>query len=293
MWKIQNGIDLQFTIADTRFDALNFVYEEFRRSIPRHVHGSGSYEIHYISRGYGQALIQGRPYEITPNTLFVTGPHIEHAQTPCPDRPMCEYCIYLKAEKKRRRRSFGEEECALLETLEQTPFWFGQDTQRTGALILELFEELKEMKTGWQFLAEALLRQLPVRLARNYEYAGKNHTKSTASVSQNDKTSVLIEEYFLYQYHSLSLEELARLLHLGTRQTERLLQRQYGKSFLQKKTEARMSAASILLSDPGRSITSVSEALGYSSVEHFSAAFRKYYRMSPRQYRKEMTGHGL
>ncbi len=293
MWKIPNGIDLQFSIADTRFNALNFVYEEFRRSIPRHVHGSGSYEIHYISQGYGQALIQGHSYEVTPNTLFVTGPHIEHAQTPSPNRPMCEYCIYLKEEKKRQNHPYREGEDALLEAWERTPFWFGQDTQRAGSLILELFGELKEMKTGWQFQAEALLRQLPVKLVRNYEYDKKNQEQAAAPISQSDKTAVLIEEYFLYQYDSLSLEELACLLHLGTRQTERLLQRQYGKSFLQKKTEARMSAASILLSDPGRSVTSVSEALGYSSVEHFSTAFRKYYQMSPRQYRKEMTGHGL
>ena len=35
-----------------------------------------------------------------------------------------------------------------------------------------------------------------------------------------------------------------------------------------------MSAAAILLSDSSRSITSVAEALGYSSMEHFSSAFK-------------------
>ena len=99
----------------------------------------------------------------------------------------------------------------------------------------------------------------------------------------------MIEEYFLYQYRSLSLEDLAKRLGLSTRQTERLLQKQYGKTFLQKKTEARMSAAAILLSNAEYSITSIAEELGYSSIEHFTSAFRNYYDMSPRQYRKELT----
>ena len=95
-----------------------------------------------------------------------------------------------------------------------------------------------------------------------------------------------MEEYFLYEYKNLSLEQLARRLGVTPRQTERLLKQYYGKTFLQKKAEARMSAASTLLGDPTRSITDISEALGYSSIEHFSNAFRRYYGMNARDYRK-------
>ena len=95
----------------------------------------------------------------------------------------------------------------------------------------------------------------------------------------------MIEDYFLYEYPRLSLQELAGRLGLGPRQTERLLRRLYGRTFLQKKTEARMNAAAVLLADAGRSVTAVAEQLGYASVEHFSSAFRRYYGLSPRQYR--------
>lgn len=57
-------------------------------------------------------------------------------------------------------------------------------------------------------------------------------------------------------------------------------------NILQKK-ETPHVAASILLTYSDRSISSIAEELGYSSVEHFSAAFRKYYNKSARQYRKE------
>ena len=289
MFTEYRDLDISFTIGKTNFHALNFIYEQFRRTIPGHSHGNGSYEIHYIPEGYGRALIDGRYYEITPGTLYVTGPHIEHAQTPLPEHPMCEYCIYLKTTRRRSASGNASEENNLTKIFTETTFWFGQDSQMIGEVIKTLFTELKDRHTGWEFQSEALLRQLFVRLVRSYEKTLSNMT--SVRPHSTDKTSVIIEEYFLYQYHSLSLQDLAKRLGLSTRQTERLLQKQYGKTFLQKKTEARMSAAAILLSNTECSITSIAGELGYSSIEHFTSAFRNYYDMSPRQYRKELIEH--
>ena len=286
------NLDISFAIGNTNFHALNFIYEQFHRTIPSHAHGNGSYEIHYIPEGYGRALIDGRYYEITPGTLYVTGPHIEHAQTPFPKHPMCEYCIYLKISHSRSAvEKASKEENHLTKIFTETTFWFGQDSQTVGEVIKTLFAELEDRNTGWEFQSEALLRQLFVKLVRSYEKTMSG--KASVRPCSADKTSVIIEEYFLYQYRSLSLEDLANQLGLSTRQTERLLQKQYGKTFLQKKTEARMSAAAILLSSAEYNITSIAEELDYSSIEHFTSAFRNYYNMSPRQYRKALTGQAF
>lgn len=226
----------------------------------------------------------------------MTGPHVEHAQTPHLEDPMCEYCIYLKAEKRRRSQPVTGSEAdgsgQILALLEKTPFWFGQDTHNVSPLVEDLFTELENRYTGYQLQVESLLRQILIRLVRNFEEK-KGSGAPSGSLITTDKTAVIIEDYFLYEYQNLSLEELAVKLGLGTRQTERLLQKHYGKTFLQKKTEARMSAAAILLTDSSRSITSVAEALGYSSIEHFSSAFKNYYQVSPRQYRKEGAYHSF
>ena len=74
-------------------------------------------------------------------------------------------------------------------------------------------------------------------------------------------------------------------MNLSRRQTERLLQQHYGKTFLQKKKEARMSAACILLQAGDKSIASVAYELGYSSPEHFTHAFKNYYHIAPSSYR--------
>ncbi len=347
MQKFYGDTSIHFTIADTRFQTLNMIYEEFRRTIPSHVHGSGSYEIHYINAGYGNALINGHHYTLTPHTLYVTGPHVEHAQSPLPENPMQEYCIYLKSEKKRRSpsssgsRSVSKEELAIVNIFEECTFWFEQESVWAGDLIQKLFQAVEKPQFGWFLEAEALMKQLLVYLARAYQtgtadafsgpsfsglslsgqasaeqasdgrfHAGRSYSDPAAGNDTNGnhtrfsdggadpfisgpqlphKTSIIIEDYFLYHYQQLSLEELADKLGLGTRQTERLLLKHYGKTFLQKKTEAKMSAASQLLTDTTQSITSIAEDLGYSSIEHFSSAFKKYYQKSPRQYRKDLV----
>lgn len=288
-----NDHTIRFTIADTRFSTLNLVYERFRRTIPLHSHGSGSYEIHYISSGYGYALVDGRSYRLAPGCLYVTGPHILHAQSPDPNDPMCEYCIYLKLEKGKKNsfRTLSADAEAVVDTFENATVWFTPDAGQAGQWIKTLFQELETCRTGYELALEAHMKELLVWLVRSLE---KGRVKAAArAFSPADKTTFLIEEYFLYQYASLSLETLASRLDLSPRQTQRLLQKHYGKTFLQMKTEARMSAASVLLTGTGDSITSIADALGYSSMEHFSAAFKSYYQITPRQYRKSAAYHEI
>lgn len=284
MKTLYTDMDILFTLDNIQIHALNIVFERFTRTIPSHSHGNGCYEIHYIPFGYGKLVADGQYYDISPNTLYITGPHIEHAQTPIQSDPMQEYCVYLKI----RSTAQNQKKSSVVKAFTSMPFWIGEDTQGIHLLMKQLFDELEHCYTGYQNQVQLLLSQLLIYIVRNYE----QRSISLTSFSQNNVTeskSFIIEEYFLYEYQSLSLDALADKLKLSTRQTQRLLMEYYGKSFQQKKAEARMSAAAILLSDKTRSITSIAEDLGYSSIEHFSSAFRNFYHMSPREYRKHIT----
>lgn len=285
MRTLYTDMNIRFTLDGIPVHGLNIAFERFTRIIPAHSHGSGCYEIHYIPFGYGRLEAQGRYYDVTPGTLFVTGPHVEHAQTPLQEDPMQEYCVYLKilGNSRSRRPSL------LMDAFTSTPFWIGKDTQGLHSLMRQLFDELAHRYIGYQNQVELLLSQLLIHTVRNYEQRRISQTSFPRSNLAHSQ-SVIIEEYFLYEYPSLSLDGLAHRLKLSPRQTQRLLTEYYGKTFQQKKAEARMSAAAILLSDKSRSIASVAEALGYSSAEHFSSAFRKYYNASPREYRKQLRG---
>lgn len=276
-------LNLSFSLDSVPVQAINMTYERFLRTIPSHSHGSGCYEIHYIPFGYGSLTAEGRLFRIVPNTLFVTGPHVEHAQAPESEEPMQEYCTYLKIQDNARHKISSP----VMESFLSMPFWFGADNQGIHGLMRQLFQELERRPIGYLAQAKLLLSQLLIYTVRNYKNDRPTHS-SPAPESSANPGSVIIEEYFLYEYRSLSLEELACRLRLSPRQTQRLLLSYYGKSFQQKKAEAKMSAAAILLADKAKSITSIAEELGYSSPEHFSSAFRSYYGSCPREYRKNL-----
>jgi len=276
-------IDIRFSMDGIQIHALKIAFERFTRPIPSHSHGAGCYEIHYIPSGYGKLEAEGACYDITPDTLFVTGPHVEHTQIPIQPDPMQEYCVYVKIDHSARNGASS----AVIDAFTSTPFWIGKDVQGIHGLLRLLFDELEHRYIGYQNQTGLLLSQLLIYIVRNYQHCQVSRTPF-ARKNLADAKFVIIEGYFLYEYQTLSLSVLADRLKLSPRQTQRLLTEYYGKSFQEKKTEARMSAAAVLLTDKNRTITSIAEELGYSSSEHFSSAFRKYYQTTPREYRKQI-----
>ena len=135
--------------------------------------------------------------------------------------------------------------------------------------------------TGYPYNLEALCKMLIILIIRNYEKTSRSfHT--LPKFSPDAARNLAMEEAFLYEYKTLTIDTLSEKIGLSRRQTERLLKEQYGKTFLQKRTQARMSAALILLKS--KTVSETAEIVGYSSCEHFTNAFKNFYGSSPRSY---------
>lgn len=269
-------------MGNCRFHAVNLVCSLIKHNIPLHSHGINCYEIHYISEGYGTLNADGKEYVITPDTLFVTGPLVYHSQITDLSSPMLEWCVYLRTDE-------GETEKyddIILKFLSEK-FWIGRDEQGLLPLFQRLFSELENRFDGYLDMAGLLISQIVISIVRNYIKSSNRTGEMSAGASE--RTSIIIEEYFLYEYKTASLGELSKRLGLSERQTQRVIEKYYGSSFGEKKNEARMSAAAILLEDEALSLADVSERLGYSSQEYFTAAFKKYYNTSPGRFRKNKS----
>lgn len=289
MYKKYSNINIDFVIGTVKFTVLNIVCERFLRSIPMHAHSDNSYEIHYIEDGHGTATVNGEKYTLSPKTLYITGPNISHEHTPLLSDPIVEYCIYLKAESI---KGIPPEKDSMEDIFTKNHFWFGFDSQNLSETVSQLLNELDGKRPGFAVAARGLLEQCVVKIVRNYIFENRKLSFSKYTVKSkpenlNEQKYIILEECFLYEYENITLKKLSDRLGLGTRQTERLLKAHYGKTFLQKKTEAKMSAAAVMLAESSKSITDISSALGYSTSEHFSQSFKKYYGMSPRDFRNK------
>ena len=280
------NLKLSFTIEHTEFTVLSISLEKMVTPIPRHSHSKNSYELHYVSFGHGKLIADEQTYEVVPGTFFVTGPGVFHEQISDPDDPMTEYGIYLQVNPEGAVAAKKEQ---LIREFLERKFWFGEATPGMHEFMKQIHNELEQRSIGYELVLPALLQQLVLMISRQDPQIGliqgDGLTSSTVETPA-DQTYLTIEEAFLYNYKDITLPKLATLVRLGTRQTERLLLKHYNKTFVQKKTEARMSAACLLLQDHSNSIASISASLGYSSPEHFSNAFQKYHHVSPSSYRK-------
>ena len=82
----------------------------------------------------------------------------------------------------------------------------------------------------------------------------------------------------------VELREAAKALKLSERTLQRKLS-DAGVTFTEELGEARLRAAKRLLTDTDAKLTAIAVEVGFSSLQHFSALFRRKLRMSPSQWR--------
>ena len=224
-------------------------------------------------------------YELYPNILYTTGPHIEHQQYSDLDDPTYEYCIYLRIEKAHDTKKNSSEN-SIIEPFLHYPFWYGKDCAKLQTTLEAIYQEFSAPGSAAPIMLRALFMQFLVKILRNYEPA------SNAAITYIPiplvKAYILIEDSFLLEYDTITLNELSHRLGLSTRQTSRILFNRYGQNFLQKRTEARMAAAATFLKEGKLSISEISDRLGYSYPNHFHTAFKNYYKMTVSEYKQNV-----
>ena len=279
-----DNLNITFSIGRYMITILKFTYECQTWNTPSHSHSSNSYELHYIPQGRGTLISSQKSYDLYPNVLYTTGPHVEHQQYPDPDDPTYEYCIYLRIEEthaKQCRKNMEQEN--IMDLFLNYPFWYGTDQADLPVTLEQIHRELFHPKPAAGLMLEALFIQFMVKVLRNYKPTSK--AAITSIPIPLIKAYILIEDSFLLEYDTITLEELSHRLGLSTRQTSRILFDRYGQNFIQKRTEARMAAAVTFLKEGRLSVSEIAARLGYSCPNHFHAAFKKYYHMTATEYK--------
>lgn len=150
-----NHLDITFTIDSAKFHVSSIMYGRTFHIVQSHSHGNGCYEIHYIPSGYGRAVIDGQLYNLSPKTLYVTGPHVEHSQVSDGENPTWEYCIYFylpNCDDFQKNRASD-----IVSIFSKNRFWFGRDSQDIETTMKQLFSEFSHKQVGYQYQIELLL----------------------------------------------------------------------------------------------------------------------------------------
>ena len=104
----------------------------------------------------------------------------------------------------------------------------------------------------------------------------------------------LIMRYIQNHYQTVTLRELAQQFHYNETYLSTLIRKNAGMSFSTLLNKLKTGRAKNYLETSAMSIQDISEAVGYSSADHFSRTFKKFYHCSPRDYRLNLQNsvHG-
>lgn len=94
-------------------------------------------------------------------------------------------------------------------------------------------------------------------------------------------------EYLEANYHrDITLEDVANAVYMSPRYLCGIFKAESGMTIFECITKLRMETAKELLRT-GRKIQDIAQVIGYNNVQSFYRFFKKYYKMTPVQYRRK------
>ncbi|MCA0755190.1 response regulator [Paenibacillus sp. N4] len=113
----------------------------------------------------------------------------------------------------------------------------------------------------------------------------KEALKTRSASGQPIVTAVrkYVDENYAYE---LTLASLASMFHLNETYLSGLFKQHAGVTFSEYITSLRMKKAGELLAESGLKLTDIAMLVGISSSSYFSTSFKKFYGMSPKEYRE-------
>jgi AraC-like DNA-binding protein len=113
-------------------------------------------------------------------------------------------------------------------------------------------------------------------------------SKKTVARTDYDRDRIHYAREYVTQHIDAppSLSELARVVGLNEYKLKHGFKEMFRTTVFGYLAEKRLELARDYLSNPNRSVTEIADMLGYSSIQHFSYAFKKKFGHSPKEVRK-------
>ena len=149
--------------------------------------------------------------------------------------------------------------------------------------ILEMYNESRINDQYTSHLLNNMLNVMLIRLIRNHSVA------NAESTPQTDEAFKVIY-YLTNHYLDTTLEKTAKTLGFSPAYCSRYIKSIIGLTYSQLINKMRFEYVAKRLLTTNDSITCISNSLGYENPENFIRAFKKYFHMTPTQYRRQASG---
>ena len=151
-------------------------------------------------------------------------------------------------------------------------------------IFFRILDEYHSRKNYFSSLINALLTEFFIQLLRDHE---KDVIVPNPSGHKPEENMIFILKYMDLHADTITLKELADFFNYSERQMARIIKDYTGQTFTGLIQNTRMAKACQSLRHPDIPISQIIRDAGYSNASHFYDVFRKIYKMTPAQYRKQ------
>lgn len=290
-----NILSLSFQVADVpcKLIAVN-PHNEYSIGAPRHLqHSHSALEMHCIWSGNMTMDCIGESIHLTGGHMLILPQGMYHyVRNTSPDADRMDILLEVGGERNSREA--------------QTQNFFKSLHLRHPLLLhadahpelFALLEKIRRITLEYKddFLQRERLKmqcvELVLLLGIAAESCAAEPEQKVCDYPDMRKNHYVIDDFFNHNYHGSSgMEVLAKRLSMSVRQTGRELQRTYGKGFREKMNECRLAVAVDLLQNTAKSISEISEILGYGDPANFSSFVKRQTGKAPSQIRKSKNIH--
>jgi AraC-like DNA-binding protein len=166
------------------------------------------------------------------------------------------------------------------------------DAARALPVVDLLAAELGHAGVGQQTVIDRLLDVLVVTAVRAYREAAPRIRPGWLAGVEDPVVEAATGLLHAFPDRAWTIDLLAREVLVSRSTLAARFTRAVGVPPMTYLSQWRLDLASDLLADPGATVASTAEALGYASPFSFSAAFRRRHGTSPSGYRRRILAHG-
>lgn len=244
------------------------------------MHAHEDYELFYLVSGQRRYFVGQTIYDIAPGNAIFIPRAVLHRTVSLGTKGYDRYVLTFSQQHYDAFTSLaGQETCSTL--------------QEGGCLQLEA-DTAYQVQRAFEKMQEELSHPNPWAQAAAYSHFFEillaclrdGKPKEPCRDESADKIQQAAKYISEHYHESITLEDVASIVHMEKTYFSKRFKALIGTGFLEYLTQTRLCAARELLIKTELSIGEISDTCGFSSSNYFGDVFRRYYGISPTNYRK-------
>lgn len=233
------------------------------------------YELTYIDHGSLNTTIDGKEYNLNKYDLILYYPGQFHTQSTDSEHT----CSYLTI--------IFDMDCQLDEDLKNRVFHTRKDIYQVLSKFMKVIQNDLYLNNE---LAMIYLKEVLIFL---YQFDIKKEDAISSNPMQEHYENTLLNEILVYIYNNMytniTVEDLCQKFSISRSSLQNLFRDNIHITPKQYMSNVKLNQAKILIQEHKRTISEISDILGFTSIHYFSRKFKMQYGLSPTDYAKSIN----